>query len=299
MATECKRVSQEIYTKYQSIEKVYAMMLEKISASFVQSNLAIKGEKINLNTIKVIQKEGFFMDDFDEKIGNQILSINEAFEKLFHIVYKSEIGEEQIAGLHKILQSRIVTKTAGMYVDKEAEEKMREYIEWFNNEKTLEDTEFVATAYQKYIYMHPFRGNNGVMARLMMNLACLRRKLSLIIIPAEEKEKYEIIINASKDCVTKELVDFIRECMLSSAKMLKSAQKEMYSDKKNRHLRGIDHTDLILNAIRENPGIRIMDLKKLVTNISFIKLQHLIKSLREQGLVEFRGALRNGGYFAL
>jgi Fic family protein len=285
--------------KYGTEAKFLDVMKEKLAVPFVYNCLSLSGSPVTQQIVKGVIDEGFVADGTDAELGNEILELYDAYQKIFQLSEREEITQESLKGLHKILFSRTQNPVAGKYPagrDKVVALKMSNFLEWFNGEENDDPVLFAASAYQKFIYIHPFKGGNGKMARLVMNLAALRKKFTLIIIPAEEQTEYERLIKESRE-LTDDFVNYIRKCAVSSQNMLLKASGPSYSQNKKRHLRNVDCTDTVLKAIQDKPGIKIVEIKDFVRQVSFIKLQRTIADLRKKGLVEFRGALRNGGYY--
>ena len=292
---------ERILSKLSSREKYFIFLKDKSAVPFVYSSLSISGVEVSKNYVKTVVDNGFVDSNQDVKLGNEILEQYDAYIKIFRLVDQKEITEDDIKGLHKILFSRSEDSSmAGKYPygkNKVIALKMKDFLQWFNSsQEVLDVVTFAAMAYQKYIYIHPFKGGNGKMARLVMNLASLRKMSTPIIIPAEEQTEYERLIKESKEIMSG-FVNYIAKCAIETQGMLLKRGVDIYSPKKNRHLRNLDCSDTVLEVIKNTPGIKIMQIKEFVKQISFIKLQRTISGLRHKGLVEFRGPLRSGGYF--
>ncbi|MBQ5452137.1 MAG: Fic family protein [Bacteroidales bacterium] len=281
-------------------KKFFNALKEKYAVPFVYSSLSLSGTAVTKQTVKNVIENGFAESEDETAAGNEILEQYDAYERIFQFIDKQEITEDNIKFLHKTLHSRTPDFVAGKYPEgknKVIALKMKKFLEWFNSDDSEENImRFAAKAYHEYIYIHPFKGGNGKMARLIMNLGVLRRKFTPVIIPADVKPEYDRLIKESKE-LTEDFTNFIAKCALSSQSILFKSEKDTYSAHKKRHLRNVDCSETVLKAIQENPGIKIMQIKEFVQQVSFIKLQRTIGTLRKQGLVEFRGPLRSGGYF--
>ena len=58
----------------------------------------------------------------------------------------------------------------------------------------------------------------------------------------------------------------------------------------------VNFADEILLLVEKNPGLRSKDLAALAGK-SIPTLSRFLKSLKDNGKIEFRGAPKNGGYF--
>ena len=53
----------------------------------------------------------------------------------------------------------------------------------------------------------------------------------------------------------------------------------------------------ILELIKNNQGINVKGIAKLIPNVVERTIERQIKELRNKGIVEFRGAPKSGGYY--
>ena len=288
-----------LLNRYSNEEKYFNAIKEKYAVPFVYNSLVLSGTSVTKNSVKNTVTEGFGDEETETETANEILELYEAYQKIFSLSKQETLTEENIKGLHKVLFSRSPDVVAGKYQADKSKVialKIKDFLEWFNGYNEDNISEFAALAYQKYIYIHPFKGGNGKMARLIMNLAALKKGFPLIIIPAEEQSVYDSLIKESKES-TEKFIKYISKCALNSMNIILKSDKDVYSSNKKRHLRNVDCSGTVLKAIQDTPGIKIMQIKELVSQISFIKLQRIIADFRKQGLVEFRGPLRSGGYY--
>ncbi|MBR4266986.1 MAG: Fic family protein [Bacteroidales bacterium] len=300
--SELEENRQKIYSKYTNPEKTLIWIKDKFAAPFVFSSLILSGTEVEKTVVEDTIKEGFVDPDGNQITGKEILEHNDAYEKIFKLAKEPVITEDHLKALHTLLFNRTGAEGTGKYTmgkEKAIRTKLKAFLEWFNNNGDgCDDITFCATTYQRYIYIHPFKGGNGKMARLMMNLAALKRKFTIITIPADEKNTYDEIIKASKRDVT-EFTNYIMKCALYSQRVVRKLQKEVYSVNKSRHIRNLDFTEDVYKIILGKPGIKTVEIKAQIKKISLIKLQREIRMLREKNLIEFRGAIRNGGYYPI
>jgi ATP-dependent DNA helicase RecG len=72
-----------------------------------------------------------------------------------------------------------------------------------------------------------------------------------------------------------------------------NAQDDRVSDRVNDR---VNFADEILLLVEKNPGLRSKDLAVLAGK-SIPTLSRFLKSMKDNGKIEFRGAPKNGGYF--
>ena len=176
---------------------------------------------------------------------------------------------------------------------------------------TVLGTTFAALVHRKFVYIHPFVDGNGRVARLLMNLALLRAGWSLAIIPPICRHEY--IATLDKAGRTPALfVRFIRDRVCETQKELLrlmgqsiALDDEDAGDRVNGRLddRVNDRvndgiTKVILDTIVQRPGVRTNEIATHIGK-SIPTVSRHIKILKDSGKIEFRGAPKNGGYFAI
>lgn len=117
-----------------------------------------------------------------------------------------DISERVIKDLHYIILKSIDNKNAGEYRRSNAlisgskhrppehfliSERMKELIEWYNNNKNILHTiKLAAEFHLKYVYIHPFIDGNGRSARLLMNLILMKNGYPITVIKIEDRDEY-------------------------------------------------------------------------------------------------------------
>ena len=170
------------------------------------------------------------------------------------------------------------------------------------NEGKLHPIKFAALVHQKFVYIHPFVDGNGRVSRLLMNLVLLRAGWTLAIIPPICRAEYIATLEkagrSSADfvrfirdrvCETqKELLRLMGESIALDDEGVKSASDEGVNEGVNQ----------LLSLIATNPGKRANELAVLVGK-SVQTVKRYVKALKARGEIEFRGAPKNSGYYAV
>ena len=187
---------------------------------------------------------------------------------------------------------------------------MTEFIRWMAaNEGRLHPVEFAALVHQKFVYIHPFVDGNGRVARLLMNLALLRAGWTPAIIPPICRHEYIAALDKAGR-MPAPFVRFIRDRVCETQKELlrlmgQSISLEGKNDRVNdesvdrvndRVNDGIAKT--VLDTIAMRPGVRTNEIAMHIGK-SIPTVSRYIKTLKDSGKIEFRGAPKNGGYFAI
>ena len=123
-------------------KKFFDALKEKYAVPFVYGSLLLSGTTITKQTVKNVIDNGFAESDAETAVGNEILEQYDAYQKIFQLIDKKEITEDNIKNLHKTLHSRTPDFIAGKYPsekNKVVALKMKKFLEWFNGETTEED----------------------------------------------------------------------------------------------------------------------------------------------------------------
>lgn len=291
---------EELRTKINNIKPTVEEAMEYINLEllpqFVYHCNTLSGNRTSKqNTKRILQDGPNENDEKDMKSASEILGLRDAYMMMQNLE-ENPITTDDIASLHKTLHSPIDESTAGILrtePKKNFKKELREFVFWFNN-NDLDAISFAAEAYGRYIFMHPFKGSNGRMARLIMNLAFLKRQFTTVIIPAKWKKEYEINIDEYDN---RHFAEFIRKCIYFSQNLIINKKGNIYSDKKKRHIRGLNIEDDLIDYIQRNPGSKSIEIKKIFPKISYTKLQRILRSLTQARKIEFRGPTKTGGYY--
>lgn len=278
-----------------TVDEALQYINNELLPQFVYHCNTLSGTRISKQNTNRILQDGPTDEEKDQKAVNEILGLRDAYA-IIQGLAGTQITSDELANLHKTLHAKIDETTAGILREdpkKNYKKELRDFVFWFNN-NDLDAISFAAEAYGRYIFMHPFKGSNGRMARLVMNLAFLKRQFSTVIIPAKWKKEYEINIDNYDN---RHFAEFIRKCIYFSQNLVINKKGNIYSDKKKRHIRGLNIEDDLIDYIQQNPGCKSITIKKNFTKISFTKLQRLLRSIALQGKIEFRGPTKTGGYY--
>ncbi|MCQ2252342.1 MAG: Fic family protein [Bacteroidales bacterium] len=298
--SEIEELRQKINALKGTADESIKYINSELESTFVYNCNALGGNKTSKETTKRIIKNG--VQDGEKIELRHILEItglSEAYKKMQELAKNEKIQESDIEDLHKTLHSKIDPETAGILQSSSDKinmgKEMRDFIFWFNT-NDLDAISFATEAYVRYIFLHPYKGSNGRMARLIMNLAFLRRNFSTVIIPNKWRKEYEKLINEYDE---EEFTNFIKRCIYFSQNLVVNKQGNLYSENKKRHIRGLNVEDDVMEYVKENPGSKAVIVKQAFPKISFTKLQRIFRTLAQAGKIEFRGPTKTGGYFAI
>ena len=167
---------------------------------------ALEGNSLTESETKVVIEDGLTIEgkplrDHFEAVGHA-----KAYDYIYNITEKESLSEEDILSLHRLFYQQIDSEKAGHYRNvmvyisgsryavaavSKIPAEMQKLVKWYNeNEKKLHPVELAATLHQRFVYIHPFVDGNGRVARLLMNLALLRNRYTIAIIPAILRHEY-------------------------------------------------------------------------------------------------------------
>lgn len=278
------------------------------------SSNALEGNSLTETETKVVIEDGLTINgkplrDIYEAVGHA-----KAYDHIYKLAKNKELTEVDILKLHKLFYSQMDLKNAGHYrtvpvfisgskytvtPPKNIPSEMVKFIQWFNkNEQKMNPVEFAARVHKKFVFIHPFIDGNGRMARLLMNLTLLRNEYTITIIPAIRRMDY---VTALENAHTKEdvFVDFIANCVVETQndllRLLKnSGIKAEDVSKANSTRKNLQ--DNLFTEIKEHPGQNAPTLSAKLS-LSLRTTQRYLKTLINDGKIEFRGVPKNGGYW--
>lgn len=293
--SQIKELRDKINNIGSSPEESLRMIGSEFATEFIYHCNAISGNKTSKETTRRIIKNGPDENEKGLKSVKEITGLHNAYKKVMEMAGEP-LTASKIQELHAILHGPIDPSTAGMLQAGSSinyQNELKDFAFWFNL-NDLDDVHFAAEAYARYIFMHPYKGSNGRMARLLMNLALLKRQYAVVYIPSKWKKEYEECMeNYNKE----DFAEFVSRCVLFSQNQIVNKKGNVYSDDKKRHIRGLNVDSDVLEYIRSYPGSKTTQIKRQFTKISFTKLQRILHRLTKAGKIEFVGPTKGGGYF--
>ena len=256
---------------------------------------ALEGNSLTESETKVVIEDGLTIGGKPLKDVYEATGHAKAYDFLYKLTNDEPVTEDNILKLHRLFYAQIDKDNAGTWrkvrvfisgsrrvlpAPDKVPALMAEFVRWMAaNEGRLHPVEFAALVHQKFVYIHPFVDGNGRVARLLMNLALLRTGWTLAIIPPICRHEYIATLDKAGR-MPAPFVRFIREV-------------DRVNDRVND---GIAKT--ILDTIALRPGVRTNEIATHIGK-SIPTVSRYIKTLKDSGKIEFRGAPKNGGYFAI
>lgn len=172
---------------------------------------------------------------------------------------------------------------------------MDKFLVWYQqNETELHPLELAALTHQKFVFIHPFVDGNGRVARLLMNLVLLRFGYPITIIPPILRLEYI----ATLEKAHRNTNDFIQFIIARETETLRELLRLLGRSFEETEVVTLNEgADQILRLLQVHPGWRVPNLAEALQKSRPTVERHL-RELRNAGRVEFRGAPKNGGYFA-
>ena len=240
-----------------------------------------------------------------------------AYDFLYKLTKDEPVTEDDILKIHRLFYGEIDKENAGSWrkvrvfisgsrrvlpAPDAVPKLMASFVNWMTaNEGKMHPVEFAALVHQKFVYIHPFVDGNGRVARLLMNLALLRAGWTLAIIPPICRHEYIATLDKAGR-MPAPFVRFIRDRVCETQKeLLRLMGQSIALDEgvKLQKDEGVNEgVKLLFSVIRTNPGKRANELAVLIGK-SVQSVERYIKSLKDSGKIEFRGAPKNGGYFEM
>lgn len=282
------------------------------------SSNALEGNSLTESETKVVIEDGLTIGGKPLKDVYEATGHAKAYDFLYKLTKKDPVSEENILKIHRLFYGQIDRANAGAWRKVRvfisgsrrvlpAPEKvpglMSAFAKWMNaNEGRIHPVEFAALVHQKFVYIHPFVDGNGRVARLLMNLVLMRAGLTLAIIPPICRHEYITTLEKAGRQPAP-FVRFIRDRVCETQKELLRLMGQSIVIDDEGVMHGSDEgvnegVKFLLAVIRKNPGKRTNELALLIGK-SVQTVERYVKELKGTGDIEFRGAPKNGGYFAI
>ncbi len=296
-------------------EETLKSLREYYRIGLTYSSNALEGNSLTESETKVVIEDGLTIEgkplrDMYEAVGHA-----HAYDYIHTLSINKPLEEADILELHRLFYEKIDSEKAGNYrtmpvfisgskyaVSPPAriESDIKKFVKWFNdNEHKLPTPEFAALAHQKFVFIHPFIDGNGRVARLILNLALIRGEYTIALIPAILRHEYVQSLEMSHKSPSV-FVDFIAERIIATQMdLLRLLNDGGVNGGVNGGVRsksgGVNLEELIYDAIKNNPGANAPTIAEMLQK-SLRTTQRYLKSLSDDGRIEFRGAPKNGGY---
>lgn len=281
------------------------------------SSNAIEGNSLTESETKVVIEDGLTIGGKPLKDVYEATGHAKAYDFLYKLTKNEPVSEENILKIHRLFYGQIDKDNAGAWRKVRvfisgsrrvlpAPEKvpglMSAFVKWMSaHEGRMHPVEFAALVHQKFVYIHPFVDGNGRVARLLMNLMLLRAGWTLAIIPPICRHEYITTLEKASRQITP-FVRFIRDRVCETQKELLRLMGQSIAIDDEGVNSGNDEgvnegVKILLAVIRKNPGKRANELALLIGK-SIQTVERYVRELKGIGAIEFRGAPKNGGYFA-
>jgi Fic family protein len=279
---------------------------------------ALEGNSLTESETKVVIEDGLTIGGKPLKDVYEATGHAKAYDFLYRLTKAEPVAEDAILKIHRLFYGQIDKDNAGVWrkvrvfisgshrvlpVPEKVPALMAEFVRWMaDNEGRLHPVEFAALVHQKFVYIHPFVDGNGRVARLLMNLALLRAGWSLAIIPPICRHEYIAALDKAGRTPAP-FVRFIRDRVCETQKELLRlmGQSIALDDEgvKRANDEGVNEgVNALLDVISTYPGKRANELATLIRK-SVQTVERYVRTLKDSGKIEFRGAPKNGGYYAI
>lgn len=299
-------------------EETLKSLREYYRIGLTYTSNALEGNSLTESETKVVIEDGLTIEgkplhDVYEAVGHA-----HAYDYIHTLIASKPLEELDILELHRLFYEKIDVEKAGHYRTvpvfisgskyavspaSRIESDMKKFVKWFNdNEHKLPTPEFAALAHQKFVFIHPFIDGNGRVARLILNLALIRGEYTIALIPSVVRHEYVQSLEMSHKTPSV-FVDFIAERIIETQKdLLRLLNDGGVNGGVNGGVRGknggVNLQVLILDVIVKYPGMNAPAIAEMLQK-SLRTIQRYLKLLSEAEKIEFRGAAKNGGYYAL
>ncbi len=182
-----------------------------LKVELTYSSNAIEGNTLTRKETAEVLEKGITAVISGKPLRDQIEAINhaKAIEFIKDLAKRkkehTEIKEEDVNNIHRIILTGIDDKWAGKYRETEVFIKgsnvdlpqpikvpylMNGFIQWLSTQRKVNPIKVAADAHYKLVSIHPYIDGNGRTARLLMNLILIINDYPMVIIRNEERIQY-------------------------------------------------------------------------------------------------------------
>ena len=291
-------------------EETLKSLREYYRVGLTYSSNALEGNSLTESETKVVIEDRLTVQrkplhDIYEALGHA-----EAYDHLQFMAADKRLEVADILKLHELFYRRIDPSQAGKFrtvpvfisgshyplpLPEQIPVLMDKFLMWYQqNETELHPLELAALVHQKFVFIHPFVDGNGRVARLLMNLILLRFGYPITIIPPILRLEYI----AALEKAHRSTDDFIQFIIARETETLRELLRLLGHSLEETGVTTLSEgADQILQLLQVHPGWRVPNLAEALQKSRPTVERHL-RELRNAGRVEFRGAPKNGGYFA-
>ena len=274
------------------------------------SSNALEGNSLTESETKVIIEDGLTVQGRPLHDVYEALGHAEAYDYIHAVAVDKDLSVADILKLHELFYKRINPEQAGKFrrvkvfisgsryplpPPEKTAVLMDEFIRWLNeNEKNIHPVKLASEVHKRFVFIHPFVDGNGRVARLLMNLILIRHGYPVAIIPPILRPEYITLLEAAHRTPAK-FIDFIIDREIDTLRDLLRLLGNETASVQTTAL--TPDCEKLLQVMKNHPGLRVPDLMKQMQK-SRPTIERYLRQLRQSGLIEFRGAPKNGGYFA-
>lgn len=225
---------QEKKTKLDKLRPLPSIILEKlkhdISLEWTYNSNAIEGNTLTLQETRLVLEEGITIKGKSLREHFEAKNHKKAIAHLESLVQeKSEITEDHILRLHKLVLDGIEEDFAGRYRNGQVRimganfippaghkisELMTDFVQQIGNQKDQKnELELAVFIHHRFVWIHPFFDGNGRTARLLMNLWLMQLGYPPAVILKNDRKKYYDALNKANNGDFKKLELLIAQAM--------------------------------------------------------------------------------------
>ncbi|WP_416668598.1 Fic family protein [Egbenema bharatensis] len=187
---------------------VVAELRQRYRVRFTYHSNALEGNTLTQSETELVLTTGITIGGKTLREHLEVIGHQDAIAYIETLAQQTTgIGEWEIRQIHSLILRKIEPEEAGKYrtLDVQAagtgyvypphyllSELMADFVSWLNSgaAQSLHPVLYAAEAYYRFVSIHPFRDGNGRAGRLMMNLLLLRSGYPIIIISAQNRQRY-------------------------------------------------------------------------------------------------------------
>jgi len=303
---ECDKLQQSLWAYHPLSNETLKSLRDYYRVGLTFTSNAIEGNSLTESETKVVIEDGLTVEGKPLKDLYEASGHAAAFDFVYSLAKTKPLDEDDLLKIHALFYDKIDSSLAGKYrkvpvfisgskyavapVDK-IQQRMEKLIDWYNNnESKIHPVLLAAQFHKRFVFIHPFVDGNGRLARLLMNLALIRNDYNIAIIPQILRSEYISVLELAHSDDTA-FCSFIADRVIATQMdILRLFRESMPKPEK------MSFEDLLKATISDNPGINAPSLA-LKLSRSLRTTQRYLHNLSHDGVIEFRGVAKKGGYY--
>nr|WP_320049592.1 Fic family protein [uncultured Desulfuromonas sp.] len=210
---QVEKLAQQLRGQSPLTDQQLAQQREKDRLALTWSSTALEGNQLTLEETRQVLTHDVAIGGKPLSHHLQILGHSEAFNMLYLLARLDRFETAHICALHQLFSYRLNAELAGKYrtdsvtisetcfmppTPPEIPAALDQLIQQCDQQRQRNSPlAYAAWLHNQYMAIHPFATANGIVARLLLNLALLQCHYPMVVIDPQQRDDYSSAIRAA------------------------------------------------------------------------------------------------------